>query len=81
MLTTAQCEFRKATKTLRVAHSLIGGGFPAEIQVVSVHTGKIMTFKQDIEAGIANEFWDGEMCEYVPAEPLPNVAKLVVYND
>lgn len=80
MLTTAQCEFIKARKVLRVTRAVVGG-FPQKIEVVSSNTGRKMVFVVDVEAGMANEFWDGEMCEYVPVEPLPNVVKLVVYND
>lgn len=79
MLTTAQCEFRKATKTLLAARALVGG-FPKEIQVQSAHTGRVMSFVQDVQAAIEHEFWDGEECWYVPTEPLANVVKLVVYN-
>jgi hypothetical protein len=48
--------------------------------VQSHYTGAVIEFEVDVEAGIAAEFWDGEMCEYVPVEPVPNVVKLVVSN-
>jgi hypothetical protein len=76
---TADCEFRKATKTLVIAHTRIGGGFPDTVRVTSHHTGRAVEFVRDVEAAIAAEFWDGEECHYKPANDLPNVEKLVIH--
>lgn len=80
MLALSACEYRKASKTLVVSSALVGPGFPKKIEVKSHHTGAVIEFEVDLEAGIANEFWDGELCEYVPVVPVPNVVKLVVSN-
>jgi hypothetical protein len=79
-INTADCEFKKARKTLAAPHSLIQGGFPAQVDVKSAHTGKVVTFVFDHEAAQNAEYWDGEQAEYVPAEPIPNVERLVIYN-
>lgn len=41
------------------------GGFPSTMEIKSDHTGKVVRFVVDEEAAIRNEFWDGEMCEYI----------------
>jgi O-acetylhomoserine/O-acetylserine sulfhydrylase-like pyridoxal-dependent enzyme len=78
-ISTADCEFRKEDKTLLVSHRLVKDGFPVQIDVVSSHTGKIVTFKVDQEAAEAAEFWDGEECHYVPVTEVPNVRRLVIH--
>jgi hypothetical protein len=78
-LELSACEYQKAQKLL-VVSSDITGGFPDAIRVVSHHTGKVVLFEVDVQAGIDHEFWDGEMCEYVPVEATPNVTRLVVSN-
>jgi hypothetical protein len=80
MLALSACEYRKASKTLVVSSALVGPGFPEKIEVKSHHTGKVIAFVVDVEAGIACEFWDGEECHYVPVDPVANVEKLVVSN-
>jgi len=80
MLALSACEYRKASKTLVASSALVGPGFPNRIEVLSHHTGKVVVFEVDIQAGIEHEFWDGEECEYVPVDPIPNVAKLVISN-
>jgi hypothetical protein len=79
-ISTADCTFEKASKTLFVKHDLVGGGFPEKIDVISAYTGMVVTFTVDIEAGMAAEFWDGEECHYVPESEVPNVKTLVIHN-
>lgn len=74
------CTYYKDTGVLTLASNFISGGFPEFIKVVSHRTGGSIVFEQDIEAAIANEFWDGEMCEYKPHSDNNRVSKLVVYN-
>jgi hypothetical protein len=76
-LRTSQCEYRKAQKTLIVSSELTPG-FPERVRVTSDVTGRTVDFVVDVEAGIAAEFWDGEMCEYKPVEPMDRVICLVI---
>lgn len=78
-LQLSECEYRKAQKLLVVSSS-VTPGFPRSVEVVSHHTGKVIKFEVDVEAGIAAEFWDGEMCEYIPVEPCERVERLVISN-
>lgn len=80
MLALSACEYQKSSKTLVASSALVGPGFPARIEVLSHHTGKVVVFEVDVEAGIAHEFWDGEECHYAPVEPVPHVLKLVISN-
>ena len=80
MISTRDCEFVSKHKVLRVPSEKFAGGFPSIITVMSHHTGKVIDFKVDVEAAIAAESWDGEMCEYVPTEKVANVNRLVVYH-
>ena len=75
------CSFRKETGTLVLASEFFAGGFPEEVDITSHHTGVTVRFRKDVEAGIANEFWDGEMCEYIPVDPTNNCRKLVVHHE
>jgi hypothetical protein len=73
------CEYRKATKTLLLS-STHTRGFPDLVDIVSHHTGNVVTFAVDVQAGIDCEFWDGEECHYVPVEPNARVECLVIHN-
>ena len=53
--------------------------FPAKIHVYSHHTGRTVTFVQDHVSAAQNEFWDGELMQYVPLVHLPRVTCIVVY--
>lgn len=80
IINTADCEFDKARKVLLAKHDLIKGGFPKEVDVLSAHTGKTITFVYDYEAAEHAEGWDGEMAEYKPSVEGTNVKTLVIYN-
>jgi len=69
-------EFRKASKVLVM--SGFEASFPAQIDVESSASGRIVRFVVDQEAAMDNEFWDGEEMHYVPSEALPNVKHLVL---
>ena len=73
------CEYRKASKELLLSSSHTRG-FPDRIDIVSHHTGNVVTFAVDVQAGIDCEFWDGEQCEYVPVEPNDRVHRLTIHN-
>ena len=75
----SDCEYRKDSKLL-VVSSTLTSGFPNTVLVKSEKTGRVIEFEVDVQAGIDNEFWDGEMCEYVPVEPVLTVSRLVVSN-
>ncbi len=67
---TNQFRFNKDRRTLSASMSaIIGqfyvGGFPSKFTLESAHTGRVVEFETDDEAAIRNEFWDGEMCEYI----------------
>ena len=75
----SDCTYNKKTQVLTLP-SVFVSGFPEYLIVESHKTGDAFTFKQDDEAAVANEFWDGEQCEYKPVGVGSNVSKLVVYN-
>ena len=77
--TTREMEFNASSKVLSVAYQ---GQFPDTIQVLSHHSGRVVTFTVDGEASIRNEGWDGEMCEYIAWNPgeAPNVKKVVLHR-
>ena len=77
-----QMDFNKEKKILlcNLNYSPYCGMYPDIILVTSHHTGETVKFVQDREAAYENEFWDGEMMEYIPhGIDLPNVKKLVVW--
>jgi hypothetical protein len=78
--TTDQFSFDKVNKRLIASSTDLGlSGFPQSIKVKSVKTGREVTFVVDKEAAINAEFWDGEMCEYIPVNTKKiNVEKLVI---
>lgn len=45
-----------------------GGSFPHRVLLKSPKTGAVAIFVRDEEAALANEFWDGELCEYINRE-------------
>lgn len=78
-----QCEYDQTRKIMRVASEIFRDcGFPKEFEVESVHTGDVVKFVVDQEAAMAAEFWDGEMCEYIPVDPAyrARVKKFVIYH-
>lgn len=75
------CRYDKSTKTLTLASEPYG--MPPKIRVRSHFTGRIVEF---IPAPIGHRFFDedgfdGEMVIYIPVVELPNVEKLVIYNE
>lgn len=79
-LKTNQFRYDRATKTMYAGCSELGlSGFPKTLLVTSTVTGREVQFIKDYAAAEANEFWDGEMCEYIPATDANlNVKKLVI---
>lgn len=77
----AHCSFRKETGVLTVASEFFGGSFPNEVSVRSHVTGNVVRFVPDEAAAIAAEFWDGEMCEYIPIDPVNNCKRLVIIHE
>lgn len=75
------CSFDKTTGVLRAASEFFGGCFPKEVCVKSQHTGNVVRFVVDEEAALKAEFWDGEMCEYIPIDPTNNCNRLVVIHE
>lgn len=76
-ISTADCRFEG--KVLMVATEVVGG-FPKQIDVVSSHTGKVVTFVQDTKLAMEKEFWDGEMMAYLPTTEVKNVKALAISN-
>lgn len=58
--------YDKDQKKLSAASELTAGTFPPKLKVISHHTGAAIIFVQDDAAAMRNEFWDGEMMEYIP---------------
>lgn len=79
MFNTSDFVFNPRTKvmTARLQELKLGNSFPRQIEVRSEHTGRVVKFTYDIEAAERNEWWDGEMAEYVPVGDA-NVKKLVI---
>jgi hypothetical protein len=75
------CTFNKETGVLVVASEFFAGSFPTEVSIKSTFTGNVVRFVKDEAAAIAAEFWDGEMCEYVPIDPVNNCKRLVVIHE
>ena len=74
------CDFNKVSGALMLASERFAGGFPSQVSIRSEHTGNIVRFVPDDAAALAAEFWDGEMREYIPIDPVNNCKKLVVYH-
>lgn len=81
-----QFTFDKNTKRMVAEASDLGlraGDFPQSLDVVSDHTGRTVRFVYDLAEALRNEFWDGEMVEYVPTsvDSKINARKLIIIND
>jgi hypothetical protein len=76
----AYFDYDNTTKTLRTNSENLGGTFPRVIEIRSHHTGRVARFVVDEARETEMEGWDGELCEYIPTQPLPNVVRLVVYH-
>ena len=74
------CSFNKETGRLTMSSELYCGGFPAELVVHSHHTGNDVVFVQDHHAAARNEWWDGEMYEYLPVDPTNNCSGLTIIH-
>lgn len=79
MLNTSDFVFNQRTKVMsaRLPELNIGNSFPRQLEVRSEHTGRVVKFTYDNDAAERNEWWDGEMAEYVPVGDA-NVKKLVI---
>jgi hypothetical protein len=78
---TKSFSYDSARKTLIAeASELFLNGFPKQLAVQSHHTGRTVLFGVDLEAAMAEEFWDGEQMVYRPLEKA-NVKRLVIIND
>lgn len=73
------CFFNRERKSLVVSSDLTRG-FPAEVNVRSHFTDRVVRFVPDHEAAERYEFWDGEEMWYRPTEEIKNVDCLVVSN-
>lgn len=74
------CSFNKDTGRLTLSSEFFGGSFPAELVISSHHTGKGVMFVQDNTAAERNEWWDGEMYEYLPIESTNNCFGLTIHH-
>lgn len=80
--TTDNFHYDKTRKVMTGEASMLGVvRFPERITITSTHTNTTIEFVQDREAAIANEFWDGELVEYIPVPgTVVNVKKVVIFN-
>ena len=62
-LNLSSCEWNKKSGVL--SYSGVDK-FPVSLLVKSDKTGRVIRFIKDIDRAISNEFWDGELCEYIP---------------
>lgn len=65
-LNTTDFQYFKDRKLLQKVYE---EQWPDKIEITSAHTGRIIVFQQvsyEVQAG--NEFWDGELMEYVPTD-------------
>ena len=79
MITTDQCKFDKNTSTMFIDAMHLGDIFPRQIEIESVHTGRIVKFER-IKPGhprFDEDGWDGEMALYEPCEPYTKVKILI----
>lgn len=76
----SKCEFLKNMKVLGLPSEYIG--MPLTFNVKSHHTGKVVRFVPINAADplFCQDGWDGEQQIYRPVEHLPNVDRLVIYN-
>ena len=80
MISTAQCEYKKAGRYLTLSSEVIG--MPGEFWVRSHHTGKIVKFTavQPGDSLFDEDGWDGEQQIYRPTVAVPNIDYMVIYN-
>lgn len=80
MVSTAQCEYKKAGRYLTLPSEVIG--MPPEFWVRSHHTGKIVKFVavQPGDSLFDEDGWDGEQCVYRPVDDIPNVDHMIIFN-
>ncbi len=77
MISTEYGDYNKERKSMQFS---CNGVYPLRISVFSVHSGRTVVFVQDEVAAQNNEFWDGEMYEYIPEDVyLPNLKKITLY--
>lgn len=76
----AHCSFNKEAGHLTLSSEFFAGGFPAELIVRSHHTGNEVLFVKDHAAAERNEWWDGEMYEYLPVGPTNNCSGLTILH-
>jgi hypothetical protein len=75
----ADFEFDKSRGVLLGKSKNHRAAFPQELVVVSHITGREVLFVQvSPEVQMENEFWDGELMEYVPADSDTKVKCLVL---
>ena len=74
------CEYDKERRVLKMASEYFG--MPLTFFVRSHHTGKEVRFVPVTPADVLfdQDQWDGEQQIYRPVEHLPNVDRLVIYN-
>jgi hypothetical protein len=63
ILDLSSCEWNKKSSVLSYAGV---DKFPDSLLVRSDKTGRVVKFIKDVERAADNEFWDGELCEYIP---------------
>ena len=56
-------------------------GFPHIVKVYSPDTGRIATFEPDLKAAERNEYWDGELMEYISKDEFAKHICLTLVND
>jgi hypothetical protein len=72
-------EYSREKKTLQCSSSTFQPR-AARFNVVSHHTGETVTFEEDLDDMMSNEFYDGEAKSYRPVQPLGSVVRLFVTN-
>ena len=73
-LELAVCSYQKDKNLL--TYQMQSGDFPDKVFIRSHHTGKVVCFTQDRIAAERNEWWDGEMMEYITLSNDPSASKL-----
>jgi hypothetical protein len=68
IMTVMETKDFKWDKKNRILSAAKSGGFPGVLKIRSSHTNIVIEFVQDDEAGVRNEFWDGEMMQYCSQE-------------
>lgn len=74
------CSFNKETGRLTLSSEFFCGAFPADLIISSHHTGNEVRFVKDHAAAERNEWWDGEMYEYLPVDPTNNCSGLTIIH-